>query len=403
MWTNQGYTGPIAHWWESNFLYTGPLYDWRYEGIIDGYRLLFRKTGCLSYLYKAIRAADVVIAAQLSDGRYRNSSFQFGPVAGGTPHEAAIDAALFRLAEDLRTIDHKRAARYERAGLMNIREYWVRTLWTGSGFADQPTNPVLVANKHGTLLEALCAGGLVDGCWSQYIDTCVQVIFVCQVPHGPQAGGTIHRGIGPSRLAIPIYTARAMNGLVSLYERDPRPELKEAVLRSLPFFARTVGDHGVIWGIYGDGRRARSPEMIAGSGDVLRLLWRVRDWDSSANALLEGHLDKILRQQQPGGGFPTAAGFAVKGRDLSPHCDDVRDVVPVVGWVDKMFRALVLLSDAGPTRHKPIAPQPYRRVVGWRGHPVTWEETPTDIRILRKNQVVYHWPKGQWAPTIYAL
>jgi hypothetical protein len=194
-----------------------------------------------------------------------------------------------------------------------------------------------------------------------------------------------------------------MNGLVSLYECDPRPDLKAAVLSSLPFFERTMGEHGVLWGIYGDGRRARSPEMIAGSGDVLRLLWRIRTWDSSVMALLQRGLANVLRQQQPSGGFPTAVGFSAKGRDLSPRALDVRDVVPVVGWVDKVFRALALVSDARATTERQFVPKPYTQTAYWRGHAVTWEETATDIRIHRANRVVYHWRKGQWAPFIYEL
>lgn len=405
MWSSQGYTGPIAHWWESNLLFTGPLYDWRYEGIIDGYRILFHKTGRYDYLIKAMRAADAVAEAGMDDGRYRNSSFQFGPVAGGTPHEAALDAALFSLAEDLKDLDSSRVQRYRAVAMHNVQHYWVETLWNGHGFRDQPYNPILVANKHGTLLEAMVAANLLEGSWKPYVDSCVEVILSAQVLEGPQSGGTVHRGVGPSKLAIPIYTARAMNGLLSLYEKDPRPIIKEAVLRSVPFFSRTIGKHGAVWGIYGDGRIARFPEMIAGAGDILRFLWRVHNmgWDTSASSIMNNLRDLLLESQHPSGGFPTGYGFSMKGLGgKRPGGIDVRDILPVAGWVDKAFRALALLAPeefAGP----PAFTKSYRMDAHWKGQAVTWEESRTEIVIRRKQRLIYRWMKGEWAPIIYAL
>ncbi len=404
MWGKDGYTGPVAHWWESNFLFTGALYDWRYEGIIDGYRILFGKTGEKHYLDKALRAADMVVLAQRPDGRYRNSSFQFGPVAGGTPHEAAIDTALFLLAGDLEAIDPLRARRYRQAAQQNIGEYWLRDLWNGRGFSDQPDNPVLVANKHGTVLEALVAGNLLDGDWSLYVNACVEVILGAQVLRGVGAGGTIHGGIGPSHLAVPIYTARALNGLLTLYDANPDPRLKEAILSSLPFFKKTMGRVGVVWGVYGNGRVAASPEMIAGAGDVLRLLWRVEqhDWDKSVAELRQTLFTHMVAQQYPTGGIPTGLGFARKGRGGPPHGGDIRDILPVVGWVDKAFRAFALLAERGGA-HNSVPLSHYSASALWKGRPVQWEETAETMEIRQGRRILYRWTKGEPAPTIYAL
>lgn len=405
LWSPSGYGGPIAHWWESNLLFTAPLYDWRYEGIIDGYRTLFVKTGKIDYLSKATRAADVAANALLQDGRYDNSSFQFGPVAGGTPHEAAMDSALFGLATALESSDPKRAQRYREAAMKNIECYWVRRLWNGQGFIDQPGVPTLVANKHGTVLEALVGAGLVDGPWETYVRACVDVILSSQILEGPQAGGTRHRGIGPSGLAVPIYTARAMNGLLSLYECHPSSAIREAVLRSVPFFNRTIGTHGVIWGIYGDGRIARYPEITAGAGDVLRFLWRVETlgWDNSGHESLVKLQRLLLDAQLPSGGFPTGYGFAAKGLDRRPRRGDIRDILPVAGWVDKVFRALALLLEGDFTARPSFMAEPYTLQSFWKGQRVTWQESPTSMSITRGTHLLYHWEKGNWAPTTYAL
>jgi hypothetical protein len=45
----RGYAGPVAHWWQNRYRYTGPGLDWRYEGILIGYSLLYQKTGELRW------------------------------------------------------------------------------------------------------------------------------------------------------------------------------------------------------------------------------------------------------------------------------------------------------------------------------------------------------------------
>lgn len=399
-----GYGGPIAHWWESNFLFTGPLYDWRYEGIIDGYRELFVRTGQLVFLERAKRAADDVVGHQLEDGRFRNSSFQFGPVAGGTPHEAAVDVALLKLARTLEATAPGGGTRYLQAARSNIEQYWIGVLWDGKGFRDQPYNDVLVANKHGTMLEALMEFAALTGeDVVQYAEACVEVIIDAQMATGPQAGGTVHRGIGPSRLAIPIYTARAMNGLLSYFEATRDSRAVDPIVRASGFLKRMLGARGVSWGVYGSGRLCAYPEVIAGAGDLLRFFVR-----SGGLGIVDAQnpvariTSTIGSAQTPGGGIPTGFGFASKGLSTAPRAPCLRDVVPVVGWVDKAFRALtLLLEDADVNRYDPSA---YETEARWRGKRVVFQETPTAMTVrTSKGHRLYEWKKGEDAPAIYGL
>jgi hypothetical protein len=94
-----GYSGPVVHWWRDCLDYSGPGLDWRYEGIIIGYLNLWAATGEASWLAKARRAGDDLMNGQLPSGNFRNSCFELNPNTGGTPHEAACDLALLRLAE----------------------------------------------------------------------------------------------------------------------------------------------------------------------------------------------------------------------------------------------------------------------------------------------------------------
>ena len=66
----RGYGGPVAHRWQDCLIYTGPGFDWRYEGIVSGYLRLYQVTGELRWLAKARRAGDDLLSAQLPDGRY---------------------------------------------------------------------------------------------------------------------------------------------------------------------------------------------------------------------------------------------------------------------------------------------------------------------------------------------
>jgi hypothetical protein len=409
-----GFGGPIMHWWESNFLMTGAGFDWRYEGVIDGYRELYLRSHRPEHLRLAVQAAQDLLPQQLPDGRFRRSSFQFGPVAGGTPHEAALDVALLKLAGTLRQEDDAQADRLAtamtQAATNNILGYWAGQLWDGQGFRDQPYKSVYVPNKHATLLEALLemqtlgVQALTGAEYSEYVSACVRVILGSQVQAGPQAGGTVHLGIGPSRLAIPIYTARTMNGLLSWYDVQPDAGLRRALEAAARFLLKLIRPEGVAWGVYGSGRLALNPLMIAGAGDVMRFLLRVQerglvDVSQGVQALT----GLLLSAQLPSGGLPTAHGFGGKGlsRPTAQTAPDLRDVLPVVGWSDKAFRALVLALPVGV--HLPTAStRPYHVSVSWRGHQGVFQETAAHF-VMSGGPYQYRWTKGRPAPDVYAL
>ncbi|MGH2371770.1 MAG: hypothetical protein ACRDI2_26660, partial [Chloroflexota bacterium] len=193
-----GYAGPIAHWWESCWLYTGPMIDWRYEGIIAGYLELFRKSGDERWLARAQRAGDDIVAAQTADGHFGNSSFQHGPQPGGTPHEAAVDVALLELAQALREGSRPSWERYAACAERNVEQYLLAQLWAGDGFADQPWHLVRVPNKNATAIEALLLAEAVTGRpVMDYVRPAAEVILRHQVTApGPRQGATVHAGTG---------------------------------------------------------------------------------------------------------------------------------------------------------------------------------------------------------------
>ncbi len=396
-----GYTGPIAHWWETNLRFTGPIFDWRYEGIIDGYRTLYLKTGNPGFLHRAERAADDVLAAQLPDGRFSSSSFQFGPVPGGTPHEAGIDAALLLLAKTMRQQDLNGYERYQASAQANLEQYWFGVLWDGRGFMDQPYNPVLVANKHATLLEALLVyGELLGRSFEEYTAACLRVIRSAYVPSGPQAGGIVHLGIGPSRLAVSIYTARTMNGVLSYYLHDGDPSLPPFLQGAVSFLEKLLTSSGVAWGVYGSGETALNPQMIAGAGDVLRFLLRAAAAGIDTGTVADRLGRTLLVSQLPSGGLPTARGFVAKGLARSPRTVELRDILPVAGWVDKTFRALTAWLPEGSQLPAAVV-RPYGVKVAWRGRVVEFREDGAQFEVIdQRGKPVYVWRKGTRAPQI---
>lgn len=400
----QGYTGPVMHWWESNFLYTGALLDWRYEGIIDGYRELYLRTRQDVFLERALTAADDLLSQQRPDGQWPRSSFQFGPVAGGTPHEAALDSALLHLAVTLRDLGREYQPLVQ-AAQHNIEGYWIAQLWNGKGFQDQPYNSVFVANKHATLLEALLLAETLTGAdYGEYMARCADVILYSQQEGGPQDGGTVHLGIGPSRLAIPIYTARTMNGLLSYHDRHPDPKLAHALAQAAKFLVRLLTPDGEEWGIYGDGRKARNPVMVAGAGDVLRYFLRVQERGlADVQHAITRLTTTLLEAQSPSGAIPTALGFAAKGLSHAPRQRDLRDVLPVVGWVDKTFRALAMSLPEGERVPQGIV-RAHQENVFWRGQSVTLEELPHALEVRdARHRPLYQWIKGESSPRVYDL
>jgi hypothetical protein len=402
-----GYGGPISHWWESSLLYCGPMADWRYEGLIGGYVELHRATRAARWLERAVRAGDDLLRAQTPTGNFRASAFQQGPMEGGTPHEAAVDVGLFDLAARLRDTGDDRWHAYFAAGARNVERYLIGQLWDGHGFRDQPWNEVMVANKNATTIEALVLFEALSGRdMTRYLDGAAEIIRLAVEPTGPRAGSTVHGGTGRHRLAVGIYTARSMCALLRLHERRPDDRLLELVGNAIGFLVGLIDADGCHFGRYRDGRPIASPRLVAGSGDVLRLLaWAARYGLSQPGDV--ARLTAILVQAQTGSGsLPTAIGMDSRGSSRR-HVGrpDLRDVLPVVGWCDKAFRALCLVAADAPIEADPVPVGRTDVDCAWHGRPGMFSEDATRLQLVdgRSGRLIYRWWKGTCYPDIYRL
>ena len=261
------------------------------------------------------------------------------------PHEAAVDIGLLELARTLRDLGEQSWRRYFEAAERNINGYQLGALWNGLGFQEQPWDTTLVSNKNATTMEALLLYEELSGHDMEvYINGAVDVILHAQEREGSRAGATVHAGTGAHRLAIGIYTARSMCALLSLHERYPRPELLQAVAAAINYLNGLIASDGTYFGRYSDGQLIANPRWLAPSGDLLRLALLAEPHGLTPSGMIDELVHILLGSQLPSGGMQTAYGFGTRGTTSEyDGLPEFRDVLPVVGWCDKAFRALAML------------------------------------------------------------
>ncbi len=339
-----GYSGPVVHWWDDSLAYQGPGLDWRYEGIIIGYINLWVSTGDICWLLKAQRAGDDLLAGQLPSHNFRNSRFELNPGTGGTPHEAACDLALLRLAGVLRECGDPRWEIYKNSAILNIEDFYIKYLWSSDDqtFFDNKNFTSFVPNKAATLVEALCELSRIcdDEHWFQtYALPTLESILNFQVEEG-LLNGAIDQCIfadTKSGRYFPYYIARCIPALLEGYVWTEDTRFAEAAYRAGQFIQNVRYEDGSFPQVlYSDLRSNRYPQWIAGLGDILRAMDLLVTLGMTYNR--KPTLDFLLAGRKSDGSIKTAKGFG----KVNPFGmdDDFRDGLSVCGWVDKAFRYL---------------------------------------------------------------
>ncbi|CAA9544842.1 MAG: hypothetical protein AVDCRST_MAG73-2307 [uncultured Thermomicrobiales bacterium] len=367
-----GYGGPVVHWWNHCLAYQGAGLDWRYEGIVAGYLTLWRRFGDRSWLDKARRAGDDLVAGQLPDGHFRNSGFERNPGTGGTPHEVAADVALLLLAQALAGAADPAAARYLAAARANLEAFAFGQLWHAptATLWDAPGAVGFVPNKAATFAEAtmlLAAATGDDALVERYAVPTAERIVGLQIRRfGDPLDGAIAQNVLGTRVVekyFPLYIARCVPALLQVAERTGQTRFRDAAVAAARFLVRIrEPDGGFPQVLYPRGRRNRYPRWIAGQGDIVRALSLVAAEGAPVSA--DATVAWILGGTRPDGRIATANGFGrvVPGRGRR---DRFADEVGVVGWCDKAFRALAAITDRSPTESDATfaAPVPTPRVV----------------------------------------
>lgn len=405
-----GYGGPVAHWWQNRFRYTGPGLDWRYEGILCGYADLYRRSGSARWRQRLNRAAHDLIAAQRSDGHYPASRFEINPGVRGTPHEAAASLGLLYVLDVLDDPDTalKTARRNLDCLITDFRDSDRR------GFNDALNSRGRVPNKLATFAEALLRLAVANN-EERYADeakAALDEVVAYQHANGSLAGA-VHQyapGAGPGDgRFFPYYNARCIPPLLYASERLGEPHYRQVAHDIFGFLERTEMDDGG-WPqiVYARGRPAVWPRWLAGSADILLA------YHALGKPLPTQSLTRLLDAQQPSGGFPSAEGFAAQIRQRPPrNHPDYRDVVAVVGWNDKVLRLLATLaqSEMGsraedpPDTHSTLLAPTSLTVRVWGSDALLYEDATT-LRITRERDdaLLYEWDKhAPWAAYIDAV
>ncbi len=404
-----GYGGPVVHWWQDNLLYTGPGLDWRYEGMILGYLKLYRNTGDERWLGKARRAGEDLLRGQLPSGNFRHSCFEANPGTGGTPHEAACDVALLRLAHVLREHGDPWWETLAEAARRNLWGYILPVLWDEEArrFRNLPADPTFVPNKAATIAEALLAWADLTGdrdVVNRYVLPSLDAIVAAQVraPHSP-LDGAIDQGMlgskGTGRY-FPFYIARCIPALLRGYEWTGEERYRDAAGRAMAFMMRfRLPDGSFPQVVYRNGQVNRYPQWVAGTGDVLRAMEWARRYGMDVNP--EPTQLWLVRGLQLHGGIATAHGFGgIETQRLSGR-PDVRDRLSVCGWADKAFRYLAGMVQRG--NHLPAVQSPPEVEMDcvFRDERCLYRETATMLEIRGESGWRYRWEKGApWASLV---
>lgn len=335
-----GYGGPVSHWWQSCYQFVGPGLDWRYEGLLTGYARLWEKTGQAIWSRRLEVASGHLVKGQLATGSYVNSRFEANPGTLGTPHEAAASLGLMRASLALSRPDLAAVA------CKNIC-HLVDQLWDQSsrGFNDSPGVHGRVPNKLATLAEALLLGAKITGHehWLALADSALGDIVRLQVKAGPFAGAVHQWARGRSFKGdgrfFPYYNARCIPALVEGAQILNKSHYRHAA-EAIGDFLERVSNRDGSWPqvLYNTGRQIEYPHWISPSADILYAYLVLK------RPLPPAAMNRLLQGQLPTGGFVTAEGFQHRYRRHVRHeRPDYLDVTPVVGWNDKVLRFLAEL------------------------------------------------------------
>jgi hypothetical protein len=401
-----GYCGPVSHWWQDCLQYPGIGLDWRYQGIILGYLNLLERTGNLAWLTKARQAGNDLAAGQLPGGNYRNSSFEANPKTGGNPHEAACDLALIRLAQCMRVHGISGWEDYIQSAYRNIQTFILGQLWEPDEkyFQNLVDDPIFVPNKAATIIQALFAWMDFSGenDWlEQYILPTLECIISCQVQIlNSRLDGAIDQAKGINKREgwfFPFYNARCIPALILGYQKTEQERYLDVAKNCMEFILRVRYEDGSFPQVLrANGRTYRYPQWLAGVGDILLAMNLLEQYDAKPSK----NLTELWMMQHilPNGSVSTASGFAHWHRwQRKKSLPDFRDILPVVGWVDKAFHYLTTQVNGSMPAVKPTS-QSVELPCLYHGRKCIYREDDQFIEARDGRHIYYRWQKGvEWA------
>ena len=397
---SDGYGGPAIATRAQCLAWCGPAPDWRLEGILDARSRLLG--GGPEMREKLLGDLGALGRAQLGDGSFRNSYFEWNPFEGGMPHEPAALAAALRARRALAAIGTDvpgLAGTVERALLgRHLRLLWNKSLRTARDWEITDFEfgqAVTAAAVLDLLLEWTdWQGGF--GKLEPHAEGLIDWLIKLQKQEGALAGGILasnRRGSGIS----PFHTARCLGPLRAAARRMNHSGAAKAADQAAAFLQAQALPEGGFKRLLWSWRPESTRPVFTGA--VAAILSALHD---------DGALDDGLRARQeawmfaritPTGAFRNAEGFgSVLGR---PGRDDWRDWVPCAGWQDKI---LAYLSRRCAGLSLPAAPAgDFENAVRVDGKPGFVRENAARLEIERAGTLVFRWNKQSTWPEICTM
>ncbi len=399
-----GYYGPAVGFRGVSMAYCGPGHDWRWEGLLDGWAERHARTGEPLFLARMEQALRDLAAAQLLNGAFRNSSFENNPVEGGMPHEPAVMAAAIRACNSLtragRRLPEGTTAMLERfVEERLIRELWNKLLktfnnWLQSDF--ETYAPPAVAS----ILEVLLGYAELTGDGARlepYVRGAADSLLASQFASGPLAGGLpVSNRDGAS--ASPYLAARCLPALAWLQRRTGETRWTAATDALVGFLGRSAtAKGGFPFLIHARRPAAVLPVFTGAAAGTLVALHRA---GRLTEELVAAHLPFVLARQTASGAFETAVGGNRRSR--VSRRPDWRDVVPVVGWADKIYHLLAILNAGTPVPAAGAAGA-VQHEVKVLGVDAVFCEDDHSMRLAGRTRTWFEWRKGTVWPSACEL
>jgi len=397
-----GYYGPVVGLRGVSMAWCGIGHDWRWEGLLDGWTTLHRRTNNAVYLDRMDAALNALSSAQLANGTFCNSYFENNPFEGGMPYEPMMMAAVLRTLRYMKEIAHPWPAgtaemveRFVEERL--IKELWNKVLktfnnWMQSDF-ERYSPPAVAA-----IVEILDDyAKLTDSAerLAPYSEGAAHALLACQFRDGPRAGALPLSNQEGSDVS-PCMAARALPAFARLQHQTGDARFATAG-DALERFVRgcLLPDGGSAMMAFANRPPRVAPLFIGATADVLHSFERAGRHDAT---LIRAQLPWLLSHQTASGGFDTAVGFE-DGRGCT-RLPDWRDVIPVCGWTDKVYGLLAGLVENPVSL---VSGGPVSRSVRVRGEEAVFMEDK-DSMTLRSNKTEWFvWRKQTVCPSVCRL